>query len=46
MVMVARGDLGVETSASQVPMAKIESYHGQRHAKIVITAPNARVDDP
>ena len=38
-VMVARGDLGVETSPSQVPTIQKEIIHmANRHAKIVITA--------
>lgn len=38
-VMVARGDLGVETSASQVPIMQKEIIAmANRHAKVVITA--------
>jgi pyruvate kinase len=38
-VMVARGDLGVETSPSQVPIVQKEIIQvANRHAKIVITA--------
>ena len=38
-VMVARGDLGVETSPSQVPTIQKEIIHmANRHAKVVITA--------
>jgi pyruvate kinase len=38
-VMVARGDLGVETSASEVPIMQKEIITmANRHAKIVITA--------
>lgn len=38
-VMVARGDLGVETSASQVPIMQKEIIRmANRHGKIVITA--------
>lgn len=38
-VMVARGDLGVETSASSVPIVQKEIIRSaNRHAKVVITA--------
>lgn len=38
-VMVARGDLGVETSPSQVPIVQKEIIQcANRHAKVVITA--------
>ena len=38
-VMVARGDLGVETSPSLVPIIQKEIIHmANRHAKVVITA--------
>lgn len=38
-VMVARGDLGVETSPSVVPIIQKEIIHmANRHAKVVITA--------
>ena len=38
-VMVARGDLGIETSPSFVPIVQKEIIHmANRHAKIVITA--------